>query len=153
MQQQRKARVIDDSSKGVLTAEIYRCVDLPLVGKSCDSYVELRLNDPDNPDGPDVRRSSTVLNERSPRYRFKSDFVYVSATSTLTLSVYDHPDKLELSNIVRLGTKSDELMGKVRIHVRDVAKAGRVKDQFPLADADQGDMHLQLTWTGVEKDD
>ena len=153
VQQARKARAIDDSSKGVLTIEIYRCTDLPAVGKSTDSYIECKLNDPDNPDGPDTRTTPTVFNEHSPRFRFKSDFVYVSATSTLTMTVFDHPDKLELSNIVKLGRKSDTPLGKVRIHVRDVAKAGRVKDSFPLQDADQGDLHMMASWTPVERDD
>ena len=85
VQQARKVRAIDDSSKGVLTVEIYRCIDLPLVGKTCDSFIELKLSDPDNSDPPDTRRTGTVFNERSPRFRYKSDFVYISATSTLTL--------------------------------------------------------------------
>jgi hypothetical protein len=41
----------------------------------------------------------------------------------------------------------------VRIHVRDVALSGRIKDSFPLQDADQGDMQILLTWTPVERDD
>jgi Ca2+-dependent lipid-binding protein len=114
----RKVHAIDDSSKGVLTVQIYRCVDLPLVGKTCDSYVELKLTDPDNPDSAETRKTPTVFNERSPRYRFNTDFVYVSATSTLMLHVYDHPDKLELGNIVKLGMKSDTVLGKARAYAQ-----------------------------------
>ena len=42
---------------------------------------------------------------------------------------------------------------QVRIHVKDVAKTGRIKDAFPLQEADQGDVHMLLTWTPVEKDE
>lgn len=45
------------------------------------------------------------------------------------------------------------MLGKVRIPVKDVVKAGRLKDAFPLQEAEQGDMHLCLTWQGVERDD
>jgi hypothetical protein len=115
--------------------------------------VELRLSDPDNPSGPEISKSEVVYNERSPRYRCKKEFVYISANSTLTLTVYDMPGLFEMSNIIKLGQKPDSPLGKVRIHVKDVARAGRLKDSFPLADADQGDMHVLLSWTTVERDD
>jgi Ca2+-dependent lipid-binding protein len=153
MQKNQQAAVVSDTTKGVLMVEVPRCTDLPLVGPTCDSYVELRLSDPDNPNGPDICKSEVVLNERSPRYRCKKDFVYVSATSTLTLTVYDVPGMMEMSNIMKLGQKADTSLGKVVIHVRDVARAGRLKDSFPLQDADQGDMHVLLSWTTVERDD
>lgn len=133
--------------------EVPRCTDLPLVGSTCDSYIELKLTDPDGPDDADVRRSEVIFNERSPRFRCQQDFVYVTATSTLTLTVYDQPGLFELKNLVKLGRSKDKPLGKVRIHVKDVAKAGRIKDAYPLQDADQGDMHVLLQWTGVEKDD
>ena len=110
----------------------FRATDLPLVGPTCDTVAEFKLNDPDAPDGPDVRRTAPVFNERSPRYRAKQDFVYVSATSTLTITIYDQPGLLEFSNLLKLGRKSDTPLGKVRIHVKDVAKIGHLKDSFPL---------------------
>jgi Ca2+-dependent lipid-binding protein len=154
MQRQRQEKVISDTSKGVLTVELNRCMDLSTsAGKNCNSYVEFKLSDPDSPEGPDIRKTATILNERSPRFRAKQDFVYVSATSMLTLTVYDAVGALEMANIVRLGRKADTPLGKVRIPVKDVAKTGRIKDAFPLQEADQGDMHLLLTWMPVERDD
>lgn len=49
--------------------------------------------------------------------------------------------------------QEDAMLGKVRIPVKDVVKPGRLKDAFPLQEAEQGDMHLCLTWQGVERDD
>lgn len=154
MQRQRQVKVINDTSKGVLTVELNRCMDLSAsAGKNCNSYVEFKLSDPDSPEGPDIRKTATILNERSPRFRSKQDFVYVSATSMLTMTVYDAVGALDVANIVRLGRKADTPLGKIRIPVKDVAKTGRVKDAFPLQEADQGDMHLLLTWMPVERDD
>ena len=153
MQNQRKTTAINDTTKGVLTVELSRCTDLPLVGSTCDSVVEFKLADPDAPDGPDIRKTAPIFNERSPRFRVKQDFVYVSATSMLTMTVFDQPGLFEFSNIVKLGRKSDTPLGKVRIPVKDVAKTGRLKDAYPLLEADQGDMHLTLSWQPVERDD
>lgn len=153
VQKRQAPTVVNDTTKGVLMVEVPRCTDLPLVGSTCDSYIELKLTDPDGPEGPDIRKGEVIFNERSPRFRCEQDFVYVSATSILTLTVYDQPGLFELSNVLKLGRKKDKPLGKVRIHVKDVAKAGRIKDAFPLQDADQGDMHVLLQWTSVERDD
>lgn len=152
-QRSQKARPITDSLKGVVTVDLARCTDLPVGPKGTNSYVEVKLTDPDSPEGPDVRRTDVVLNEASPRFRDKFDFVYVSATSMLTLSVFEKTGALDVKNIIKLGRKEDELLGKVRVAVKDVVKPGRLKDAFPLQEAEQGDMHLTLTWQGVERDD
>lgn len=41
--------------KGVLTVQLSRVTDLPIVGGTCDSFVELKLNDPEAAQ-PDIRR-------------------------------------------------------------------------------------------------
>ena len=45
--------------------------------------------DPDSPEGPEVHSTEVVINEQSPRFRAKFDFVYISATSMLTLTVFE----------------------------------------------------------------
>jgi hypothetical protein len=45
------------------------------------------------------------------------------------------------------------LTAQVRIHVKDVARSGHMKDSFPLQEADQGDLHMTLSWTPVERDE
>ena len=53
-----------------------------------DTFVELELHDPDKAD-VELQRTSVIMNEESPRWGEKFDFVMVSATSTLDLTVYD----------------------------------------------------------------
>lgn len=153
VQRSQKARPISDSLKGVVTVDLARCTDLPVGPKGTNSYVEVKLMDPDSPEGPDERRTEVILNEQSPRFRAAFDFVYVSATSMLTLTVFEKTGALDMKNIIKLGRKEDEMLGKVRIPVKDVVKPGRLKDAFPLQEAEQGEMHLTLTWQGVERDD
>lgn len=45
--------------------------------------------DPDSPEGPEMHNTEVVINEQSPRFRAKFDFVYISATSMLTLTVFE----------------------------------------------------------------
>eukprot|EP00892_Ulva_mutabilis_P003246 jgi/Ulvmu1/1293/UM011_0017.1 len=149
----QKARPISDTLKGVVTVDLARCTDLPVGSKGTNSYVEVKLMDPDSPEGPDARRTAVVINEASPRFREKFDFVYVSATSMLTLTVFEKVGALDVGNILKLGRKEDEMLGKVRIPVKDVVKPGRLKDAFPLQEAEQGDMHLTLSWQAVERDE
>lgn len=153
MQRSQKARPISDTLKGVITVDLARCTDLPVGQKGTNSYVEVKLMDPDSPEGPDVRRTDVVLNEQSPRFRSKFDFVFVSATSMLTLTVFEKTGALDVGNLLKLGRKEDEMLGKVRIPVKDVVKPGRLKDAFPLQEAEQGDMHLTLSWQAVERDE
>lgn len=88
VQQRSAPRKINSDMKGVLVVDLMRCMDLPVVSSSCDSYVEMKLTDPDAKQ-PDVRKSEVVLNEPSPRYRQKFEFVSISATSMLTVTVSD----------------------------------------------------------------
>jgi hypothetical protein len=111
----------------------------------------VKLTDPDSPGGPELRTTEVVINEASPRFRAKFDFVYVSATSMLTLTVYEKAGFLD--NLLKLSKKEDDVLGKVRIPVKDIVKTGRLKDAFPLQEAEQGDMHLCLTWQSVERDE
>ena len=50
--------------------------------------MELELHDPEK-DDVELQRSSVMMNEENPRWGEKFDFVMVSATSTLELTVYD----------------------------------------------------------------
>lgn len=62
--------------KGVLTVDLKKVMKL---AESCDSYVVLRLYDPHRLPVPDVEVKTKVeLNESSPRYNFKTDFVNIS---------------------------------------------------------------------------
>ena len=142
---------VNNDMKGVLTIVLTRCADLPIVNGSCDSFVELKITDPEQT-LPDIRRTEVVYNETSPKFRLKFDFVYISATSMLTATVYDRPKLLDMSSILKPFGKEDIPLGKVRIPIKDVVKAGRVKDAFPLQEAEQGDIHLTLEWTSVERD-
>jgi len=92
------------------------------------------------------------MNDTSPRFREKFDFVYVSATSMLTLTCYDKPGLFELSSMLKPWAKENVPLGRVRVAVRDVVRAQRVKDIFALREADSGDMHLTLEWQSVERD-
>ena len=53
-----------------------------------DTFVELELHDPEKAD-VELQRTSVIMNEDNPRWGEKFDFVMVSATSTLDLTVYD----------------------------------------------------------------
>ena len=53
-----------------------------------DTFVELELHDPEKAD-VESQRSSVIMNEDNPRWGEKFDFVMVSATSALDLTVYD----------------------------------------------------------------
>ena len=53
-----------------------------------DPFVTLTLDDPANPED-ETHTSPIIMNENSPRWNIKYDFVMVSATSTLTAVVWD----------------------------------------------------------------
>ena len=54
-----------------------------------DPFVELELADPDPNSDTEVHTSPIIMNEASPRWNIKYDYIMVSATSTLTAVVYD----------------------------------------------------------------
>lgn len=51
------------------------------------------------------------------------------------------------------GSHGVALSAQVKIHVKDVARTGHMKDAFPLQEADQGDLLVSLSWTPVERDE
>ena len=53
-----------------------------------DPFVTLTLDDPTNSED-ETHTSPIIMNENSPRWNIKYDFVMVSATSTLTAVVWD----------------------------------------------------------------
>lgn len=97
-------------------------------------------------------QTEVVMNDPSPRFRQKFDFVYISATSMLTLTCFDKPGLFELSSMLKPWAKEDVAMGKVRISVKDVVRSGRIKDVFALKEAESGDIHMTLEWQPVERD-
>jgi hypothetical protein len=78
----------------------YQIVALPNVVSFC---MQVKLLDPDSPEGPDTRDSEVIINEQSPRFRAKFDFVYISATSMLTLTVYEKSGVWD--SVMKLGKK------------------------------------------------
>lgn len=63
----------------------------------------MKLLDPDSPEGPESHNTDVVINEQSPRFRAKFDFVYISATSMLTLTVYEKAGVWD--SVMKLGKK------------------------------------------------
>jgi len=137
-------------AKGVLTVDLKKVMNL---GESLDSFVTLRLYDPYRLPIPDMEVKTHVeLNEPSPRFNFKTDFVNISASSVLTLTVYKQPGMMSALTSLKvplLQKAKPEALGKVRLPLEDVVREGRVKDVFPLQEAQTGEMHLTLEWSAV----
>ena len=53
-----------------------------------DPFVEMELDDPVS-EHNEVHTSPIIMNEASPRWNQKYDYIMISATSTLTATVYD----------------------------------------------------------------
>lgn len=53
-----------------------------------DPFVELELDDP-VVENNEVHTSPIIMNEPSPRWNVKYDYIMISATSTVTATVYD----------------------------------------------------------------
>ncbi len=53
-----------------------------------DPFVELELDDPVVPNN-EIHTSPIIMNEPSPRWNVKYDYIMISATSTVTATVYD----------------------------------------------------------------
>lgn len=105
-------------------------------------------------DRPTTQKSTQVVNDSSPRWGTKFDFVDITAGSTLFCQVYDKPGVLEgmssnLKSVVGI-KKSDKLLGLVRVPVMDVVRNTRLKDDFALQQAQQGVLDLKLEWQPVE---
>lgn len=139
------------SAKGVLTVDLKKVMHL---GEATDTFAVLRLYDPHRLPVPDIEvRTKVEVNEDSPRYNFRTDFVNISASSVLTLSVYKQPGMMAALTSLKvpfLQKAEAKPLGKVRIPVNTVIKDGRVKDIYPLQEAQTGEAHLTLEWSGVD---
>ena len=54
-----------------------------------DPFVELEIDDPAGDSKHEVHTSPIIMNEPSPRWNVKYDYIMVSATSTFTATVWD----------------------------------------------------------------
>ncbi|GLC34697.1 hypothetical protein PLESTB_001233100 [Pleodorina starrii] len=134
-------------SYGVLTVQLIRCIDLaPEGAKDLATYVRMIVC---NEEKDEVQTSSTILNETSPRWGDKFDFVLIPCASELHIHVHNKPGVLSnlMGSLLRKKTEDkDPVMGKVLINVEDVARNGRIKEVWSLEDAERGYIELNLTW-------
>lgn len=136
------------SLRGVLTVQLIRCIDLaPEGAKDLATYVRMLVS---NDEHDEAQTSTTILNETSPRWGDKFDYVLIpAASSELHLEVFNKAGAF--SNLVGsvFGKKKedkDNSMGKLLINVKDVARNGRLKDTWALQDTDRGYVELSLQW-------
>jgi C2 domain/Synaptotagmin-like mitochondrial-lipid-binding domain len=137
--------------KGVLTVNLKKVMHL---ASAVDSFVQLRLYDPHRMPVPDIRTKTKVeLHEASPRFAFKNDFVNISAQSVLTLTVCQQPGTMAALTSLRvpfLQKAAPKVLGRVRVPLDEVVREGRVNGVFALQEAQTGEMHLSLEWSGVD---
>ncbi|PNW75817.1 hypothetical protein CHLRE_12g559450v5 [Chlamydomonas reinhardtii] len=134
-------------STGVLTVQLVRCIDLaPEGAKDLATYVRMLVTN----DTKDEEQTSTVIvNETSPRWGDKFDFVLIPSNSELHIQVFNKQGML--GNLVgslfnRKKEDKDPILGKVLIRVEDVARNGRIKETWSLQDAERGYIELNLIW-------
>ena len=137
--------------KGVVTVNLKKVMHL---ADAIDSFVQLRLYDPHRLPVPNIETKTKVeLHEASPRFNFKTDFVNVSAQSVLTLTVCQQPGTLAALTSLRvpfLQKAAPKVLGRVRVPLDEVVREGRVNGVFALQEAQTGEMHLTLEWSGVD---
>jgi hypothetical protein len=137
--------------KGVLTVNLKKVMHL---ANQMDSFVQLRLYDPHRMPVPDINAKTKVeLHEASPRFNFKTDFVNISAQSVLTLTVCQQPGTMAALTSLRvpfLQKAAPKVLGRVRVPLDEVVREGRVNGVFALQEAQTGEMHLTLEWSGVD---
>lgn len=140
-----------EKNKGVLTLYLKKVLNLE---KALDTYVQVRLYDPYRLPVPDmIFRTKVEFNEDSPRYNFKTDFVNISAASVLTLTIHAVPGLMESLTSLKipfLSKKSDKVLGRVRIPLTNVVSEGRVKDVYPLQEAQTGELHCTMDWKNID---
>ncbi|WIA41914.1 hypothetical protein OEZ86_009229 [Tetradesmus obliquus] len=94
------------------------------------------------------QRSKTVYNEESPRFNEKFDFIMVPASSVLLVTVWDQTTVVEAVVSLSLSRERfrDQVLGRVKVPVVDVAAAGRVRSSWPLQGAMMGELEMILQW-------
>lgn len=149
LQSQSLTRVREQ--KGVLTVTLNRVKGL---SEQVDSYVHLKVYDPFRLPIPDMEAKTKVeMNEASPKFNFKTDFVNISASSVLTLTVFAQKGSMAALTSLKvpfLQKAKPEQLGRVRIPLEDVAREGRVTDVFALQEAQTGEMYLNLEWSSID---
>eukprot|EP00198_Chlamydomonas_reinhardtii_P013473 XP_001702810.1 predicted protein [Chlamydomonas reinhardtii] len=104
--------------------------------------------------------STVIVNETSPRWGDKFDFVLIPSNSELHIQVivivtvmagWVFNKQGMLGNLVgslfnRKKEDKDPILGKVLIRVEDVARNGRIKETWSLQDAERGYIELNLIW-------
>lgn len=146
----------DEDEQGVVSVSVNRCVGLE---SEVDSHVVVTVTDPaqHGPGGPRVIEfsSSVVLEETNPHYRFKADFVGVSARSVLVVAVYAEPGAISstLHKLPFVKHAKPKQIGYVQMDIDDLLKESRITDRFPLQEAQTGEMDMSVQWTPIAMDD
>ncbi|KAL4442698.1 hypothetical protein ABPG77_006692 [Micractinium sp. CCAP 211/92] len=139
------------NAKGVLTMTLKKAANLE---NEPDTYATISLYDPLRTPIPNIEyRTEVVLNEDSPRYNFKTDFVNISAASSLTITIYDNPGAMAALTSLKvpfLQKAKPKPLGKVRIVVADVATEGRISERYPLQEAQTGEVFVTMEWNPVD---
>lgn len=142
---------LSSRSKGVLTMTLKKAINLE---NEPDTYATITLYDPHRSPIPNIEhRTEVVLNEDCPRYNFKTDFVNISAASSLTITIYDNPGAMAALTSLKvpfLQKAKPKPLGKVRIAVADVATEGRISERYPLQEAQTGEVFVTLEWNPVD---
>jgi len=142
-------KVLDSNEvHGVLTVTLKKARGL---ADASDTFATVKLYDPNRLPIPDIeQRTAVVPNEASPRYNFKTDFVNITAASSLTVSLFSSPGLMDhLTKIPFRGSKIKAL-GKVRIPLKDVVMEGAISGVYPLTEAETGEVVLTLEWTKID---
>jgi hypothetical protein len=151
--QRSKTKGVTDA-RGVLTVNVIRAKNLEYKETNeVDPYVRLTLFDATT-GGTEAFRTSTQMNDASPRWGEKFDFINVPATSFLTATIYDRSSMIESRlSMTPWKSKPDKSLGHVRIPVEEVARNKAMKDEWPLLEADKGDIQLSLAFQPIIFDD
>lgn len=138
------------SMRGVLTVNVIRGRDLEYKeANEVDPYVRLTLFDPER-GGTESFRTTVQVNDATPRWNEKFDFIDIPASSYLTATIYDKASMLQSRKLLKpWQQKDDKKLGYVRIAIDEVARNKDLKDEWPLLDADKGDLILSLHWQRV----
>lgn len=148
-------KMLTQDHKGVLTITLIRCVDLEDNAEGqVDPFVELELDDPVVPNN-EIHTSPIIMNEPSPRWNVKYDYIMISATSTVTATVYDKQgffDGIMSLPKTLLGKKPEgkKRLGFIKIDVADVVENRHLLDTWPLMDSQQGEIEMKLEWMPLQ---
>jgi len=138
--------MVREDMKGLLTITLTRCLNL--AGR--DTYVLFSLHD-NITKKTEIQKSSYVLNDDSPRWGDKFDFVMINADSHLTVRVMEKPGFMESMMSMKFAKRGDDKsIGVIRIPVADLVRNVRLKDTWALQEVQQGEIELTLTWTTCE---